>query len=522
MAIEIDLPPFRGKMAEPMGQLEHGLESRLRDGDLSPDAKELSAAREAAGGRRRLLLAGVGSVVLVALWSPALGVAFWQDDYGFLLAARDARWQGRPWYESFWSGSPDVFWRPLSVNFYWRFIEGVCGGNPIAAHAFNIALLLLAAAAVGWLAAGLLRIRAPKTDAALGGLAAAFLYGIHGSHFLPAAWASGVQDSFLVLFSALALRGWLTACSGAGLPANLAGATGIGCFAMALLSKENAAVVPLWQLVLMVWLWPNRHAWRRPLGWTLSFLALLAAWWIVHHAHTLPPQGPYAIKLGVNVPRNAVNLGLFLLNVPREAVRFLVVDRSAAAGAWGVACATLQIVGCGLWLWSGRRQLARQDVAALAVMALVGLGPCLLPAWNCYEYYTSMALVACAVLMGLSVRRTKAVGAALLLLIASSVLSTQGNYRLGYPALVARAQWGRRQLEIIGQRRAADPAAFRSPLGVSVQDEHKFASFGAAGLAYTLGMHGEDVVVLGADQAGHGRAPMLVVPSSGDVYFSSQ
>ncbi len=463
-----------------------------------------------------------GGCVLIALWAPALGVPFWQDDYGFLLSARNARWQNQSWGESFWRGPADFFWRPVSVNLYWRLIEGGCGGNPIAAHAFNVALLLLGSAAVGWLAAGLLRIRTAETDAALGGLAAAFLYGIHGSHFLPAVWASGVQDSLLVLFSALALRGWLAACSGSGRAAELAGAAGLGCFALALLSKENAAVVPLWQFTLIAWLWPKWQSWRRPIGWTLPFVVLAAVWWIVHGTRTLPPSGVYEIALGVNVPRNAAALGLFFLNLPREALRFLLVQKSAAAAVWGIACVALQTAGCGLWLWNGRRRLARRDLVAAAALAAVGIAPCVLPVRHCYEYYTSMSLVAFAVLMGLSTRPTKLAAAALALLLASAMLSTLVNYRLGDPSLVARARWGHRQLELLVRDRAADPAAFRPPLRVLAQDEHKFAAFGAAGLAYTLGIRADDVVALSkAVPNVPSRGRVLVVPSSGDVYFTS-
>ena len=130
-----------------------------------------------------------------------------------------------------------------------------------------------------------------------------------------------------------------------------------------------------------------------------------------------------------------------------------------------------------------------------------------------------MSLMALAVFMGLSARRTKLAAVALSLLVASAVLSTTVNYRLGDPSLVARARWAQRQLELLVRDRAADPAAFRPPLRVLTQDEHKFAAFGAAGLAYTLDMQAKDVVALKAAPV-RGRGQMLVVPASGDVYFA--
>ena len=128
-------------------------------------------------------LAALGAVFFIVFWSQVLRVPFWQDDYSNLFAARQSCREGTPWF-AFLLESPQATsqWRPLS--FYWPAVERLWGGNVRAAHAFNIALLLLATVEVGWLATLLLRTAWPAADAAWGGLLAALLYGLHPAHFL--------------------------------------------------------------------------------------------------------------------------------------------------------------------------------------------------------------------------------------------------------------------------------------------------------------------------------------------------
>jgi hypothetical protein len=482
------------------------------------EAVEPLVARENSR-RRILLLSAVGAIVLVALWWQAFFVPFWQDDYAFLLYARDAQAQGKPWYSVLLGGSSEYFWRPLSVDLYWRALYGVWGGDLRAAHAAGIVLLLLASAAVGWLVTAILRIRAAG-HATLGGFWAALLYGLHGSHFLPVVWASGAQDSLLVLFSALALRFWLMAYDAPIRNGLLHAMAGVGCFTLALMSKETAMVVPLLQATLVAWLWPVRRPSQRTLAIVLLFFGITGLWWLIHQRLTLPPPPPYQLKLGSNVLRNAASLVLFSLNVPREALRFVLARRSIGAGVWGAACLALQVAGCGLWLRAGKNHIRRADLLALAAFAAVGLGPYLFLTWNCYEYYTSLALVAYAVLMGVAVRNTKVIWPALLLLVAASAISTLGNFWLDYPAVVARAKWGQRQIDFLRARQAADGPAFPVPLRVIVEDDRRFQTFGVDGLAYTLGLRRKDVVTL-SSRRGAEPGQVLVVPPEGDVYFTT-
>src|SRR6185436_3379483 len=91
------------------------------------------------------------AALLILFWLPATSVPFWQDDYNFLLAARNARAapSATPWLTIFQPDPGQQLWRPISVGLWWRFIEGALGGDARFAHVAGILLLVLASAAVG-------------------------------------------------------------------------------------------------------------------------------------------------------------------------------------------------------------------------------------------------------------------------------------------------------------------------------------------------------------------------------------
>ncbi len=331
----------------------------------------------------------------------------------------------------------------------------------------------------------------------------------------------GRKNSLLILFSALAIRLWLMTWNDGGGKGIVAGLGALGCLALALLSKESAAMTPLAELLLVTWLWPRRKPSSRACAVFLLSLGLLGAWWLVHRLVTLPPPPPYQLKLGANVARNACALTLFLWNVPREAMRFMLQQKSLAAGAWAAASLLLQIIGCWLWFRGSADRIRPRDFAAMGVLVVIGLAPYLFLAWNCYEYYTSVALLAYAILAGLAARQSRRTWAALLLLLASSAIATWGNFCLDYPALVARARWGQRQLAILQSQQASDPAAFQLPLRVILNSPEKFQSFGVDGLAFTLNLRTKDIRLLDPKQPGAVEGRVLIVPREGDVHFSA-
>ena len=136
-------------------------------------------------------------------------------------------------------------------------------------------------------------------------------------------------------------------------------------------------------------------------------------------------------------------------------------------------------------------------------------------AWNCYEYYTSIALIAYAILLA-HAAGSRAFPAAAAVLFVSSALSTLGNHFLEEPALLARARWGQRQLEIVAANRPRSRSVSNSPIVLWIEDERRFDALGLYGLAYVLDRSIEDFARRPRRNAVRPPAgPMLVVPSEG-------
>ena len=469
--------------------------------------------------KRHGLLALGAIAFLLIFWSPAIFIPYWQDDYGFLLQAREAASRHESWFSDFVSTSRSCFWRPLSVGLYWRFVEQTLNGDACAAHALNLVLLAASSAAVGWLVAALLRVRFPEIDARFGGILAGVLYGVHGARFLPVAWACGVQESFLILFSALTLRFWLVAITADGAGGILAAAAILPCAALAFLSKETAIILPVLAMILAAWIGPNKRLARRTWLLGAALIAITGLWWLIHQRLvTQPPPEQYRMQLGMNVLRNGACLSLFLLNMPRETVRFVLTEHSLTAAIWGVTCVALQLGGC-VVLWRvARDRIRRWDVCLGIVFLAVGLAPHLPMGWNCYEYYASMGLMAYAILVGMAAQRTRWMWTGAAMIVLSSAIGVAGNYLLPYPSLIARAHWSQRQLDIVREMRDADPRAFQTPIYLNVEDPHKFLGMSVPGLAYTLGLRVNDFVPLpSAQNPPRPSSTVLVVPAEGDV-----
>jgi len=457
---------------------------------------------------------------LSAFRSPALVTPYWQDDFGCLLQARDEAARGQSCFASFITPSHECFWRPMSIGLYWRLV-GSLGASARVAHGANLLLLLASSAAVGRLAAMWLRLRFPELDAARGGVLAMLFYGLHNARFLPTVWACCVQDLLLVLFSALCLHGWLVAITADRRHGAFAAATVLPCAAAALLCKETAVVLPLLAAILTAWIHPKNG--RMPRVWVLGGLlvAMTGVWWCIHQRMTAPPADAYRIQWDMGLVRNGTCLVLFLFNMPREAIRFMLAEHSATAAIWGVACFALAVAGCAILIRTVRNRIGRRDIFCFLAFIGAGFGPHLPLAWNCYEYYASIALVAVAFLVGTASRRSRATGWAMSLLILSSALAALGNYWLPYPSLLARARWGERQLTIVRSMQRDDPEAFKKPVYLRVEDEHKFQAFGSAGLAYALGLCEADFAIVPHGEKPPLSSPVLVIPACGDVHWES-
>ena len=452
---------------------------------------------------------------LLVLWMQGVYIPFWGDDYNGLFNAEQSRLTGEPWFQGIWPDRKDPVWRPLGEDIYWRFIEGVLGGNPVSAHVSNLLLLVCMFFSVKWFATAFSG-QEQEEQSSTGGLAAGFFFTVHACHFLPIAWVSAANSLIATTLVALSMGCWFKSfsCTGFFQVTSLGGCI-LACM-LALLSREIASTLPLILIILSLAHRPRLRF--RHVHWiTLAVIGGLVFAWLVLRRHVTEGVMPgYEFEFGLNTLRNAVSLLAFFLNVPREALRFVVEQQSLAAVLWGLLCLLLQ--GAAVWnLYRGARlQMDRRRLLLLFLFFIVSCGPYFLLAWNSYAYYISVGLLAFAVLSALAIGDRNRLIKAALLALASSALSTIGNHALDYPSLLGRAEWSERQLRILEEQRNNLQVSGKQPLHVVVDNEHLFSGISSAGLAYRLGVPISQIVVKTSCADLQGRR-VLRVRNGGDM-----
>ncbi len=388
-------------------------------------------------------LAVAGGILAALCWGHLVATPFWLDDHVFLYSTEVALAEGiAPWRMERWLPGEAMSWRPLSITLFW--VPVVWGGSSaVAAHAYGLALLAGACAAVGSLAHRLARVVAGDVPP-VAAFWAAFLYGVHGAFFLAIGFASATHELFALFFAALTLRAWLGALvDDPPLRERLLSAITPLLFAAALLSKESTALLPFLALAVAAM---ARRLTRPPARALIVAVAcgiVGLAWFLVRNTVVVPPSAgsAYELRLGLNVPRNAVSLAAFLVNVPRESLRFLVESRAPLAGLWALACAgPMLAVGVLLArrLYTGRGGLPR--LLPYAAFLLIGLLPYFFLAWNCYAYYTLLGLFVYPFAVALALARGSMPAAVPPLALASCLCVGLVAHALPEPGFLARAQ----------------------------------------------------------------------------------
>lgn len=216
-------------------------------------------------------------VILAALLAcgPAWTGAFVYDDQYYLLDNPAVSGEASPWTTPL--GSPSqALWRPLTVASFRAQWDGSSEAGPF--RALNV--LLHAAVSLAVL---LLALKLGLGNA--GSLAAALLFAVHPVHAEAVAWVSGRAE--------LLATGWILAAWLAWLRSGpLATALSILCFALAMLSKENAVVAPLLFVCADRWLLKRRVPRARLVGMALVLLAVIAARAEIL-PHALPVEAPF-------------------------------------------------------------------------------------------------------------------------------------------------------------------------------------------------------------------------------------
>jgi len=202
--------------------------------------------------RSVLLAAALGAVLLA---TPGMRFAYLFDDYNFLESV-----------QHFHIGSlaPDpaaLFYRPISREIYFAFLDRLFPDSPLAGHLINAALVAALVVLGGALAGRLAGARA--------GIIAAFLIAGFAHWPVLVAWVSGAQDLLAITFAIAAIHLEL---SGRGVPSTL-------LFACSVLSKETAIMLAP-ALVATRWL---RPASRHDLLLAVARVCLVVVLWALVH-----------------------------------------------------------------------------------------------------------------------------------------------------------------------------------------------------------------------------------------------
>jgi hypothetical protein len=432
------------------------------------------------------LAAGLAAVSLI-LWWPALQTPFWGDDYIFLQNARAARLAGEPWWRAFWPDIQYRFWRPLSQDAWWTWIEGPLRADARLAHAANLALWIVSCLAVGLCSMALGRSMDWSRPALLGALTAA-VYSLLALSFVPIHWVCAANSSFLMLWTGLALTAWTSAPRSSGWR-RIAACLAVPLLqVVALLSKESGALLPLLMAACSLMAWPRvKPGIHEALAWLACWVAI-ALWLVLRARFTLDTDSSYDLAFGTNLIRNTGALFAWLLNVPRESIR-LVVEGSTFTGLLWAGAALAPMIGAAYLVMQAiaGKTCGRQGLAFLLFVG-VAYGPYFFLVWNNYAYYAATAGIATALLIGRGLEESPHALLISALLVLSSAVSVEGSRRADYPSLIGRARWAEQELTALGGY------DIDTPLAVKVNNAHQFYAIGPAGLAWRLGVPESQVV----------------------------
>lgn len=200
-------------------------------------------------------MAALALIAIGIAWihGPSLRAPFFADDYLFLQQVRE-----RSLGEALTSPDPlGNFFRPVGRQLAFWMLARAGGESPLPFHAFNLASFALLAALLFVLVR-----RWAGTKVAV--FAAAFV-GLHYAADVPVLWASGSQDLLAAVLAVVAI----------GLQAAGRRAWAVPAYALALLSKESVALVPLIAVVIDR---ERLRSWRPALFGALPLFAVTAVW----------------------------------------------------------------------------------------------------------------------------------------------------------------------------------------------------------------------------------------------------
>jgi hypothetical protein len=310
-------------------------------------------------------------------YGPALSLPFIGDDYVFLDKTRDAS------FGALWSfRNVDFGWyRPWSRELSFWSLQRLFGPNETAFRLFEVGLWITA---LGLYAVIVRRIGSKRVAAiATLGVASLALWGT------PLLWVSGSQDLWMLCFSMGCVLLFVSGRTIWALPA----------FALALLSKETAAVLPVLLCGYLVVL--ERRRLKDALTKTAPLWATLIVWLAVHptlRARLL--SSPRVTLETGHRPAEPIIVARTLLSI----VNLDSIPRPQEFD-WGVVLRTLLsavILTVGVWLAlrapaSAGSADSRSERPVLtrfaAVWMVAGWAPLLLPSISWHAYYGCLGVL---------------------------------------------------------------------------------------------------------------------------------
>lgn len=252
------------------------------------------------------IVAAVAAAAWLAIYFPDAGRGFIKDDFAWLLAAPLS---ADPWSAA-WT-APTGFFRPL-VSLSFTANHALFDLNPLGYGMTNVALALGCAGAIYLLA----RAWGISEGGALIA-AGAWLFTPHGMD-MAVIWISGRSGLLLVIFAALtcwaAARGWIAAA--------------VPLLACALLSKDDAIVVPILAVISMIAAGRGRDRTRLP-EWIAACVLLAGAYFWMRSA-----SGAMTPWSAPEEYRPSLDAALIASNVLQYADRLLTFPVMLAAVIW--------------------------------------------------------------------------------------------------------------------------------------------------------------------------------------------
>lgn len=424
----------------------------------------------------------------LALWLPSLFIPFWGDDYYFLTQAREARLNGDSWWLPFFSQSATGFWRPLSMDTGWRFVEQVLGGNVLYAHLYSWVLCLLSAGAVALFAYQFARAMEWRRAKSIG-LLTATMHAVHVASYLPLHWVAAMNSPTLVFFLCVTLSVWIALPRLTGRWRWLSLMSLPLLQLLALFSKEAAILIPALVVALAIIL-RDKQSYSRTdkLVWILC--ALICLVWLYFYKQFTPQRdSAYGITLGENLVVNSLSFMAWIFNIPREALRLIVTDQPLKGVIWALVCFIPMAILYAMSYMQLARELNWRQWLALAAFVVLAYGPYFVLAEQAYEYYAAVAIIIPLLLVARALTTTNRLMIGLLLMGIASAAAVQGTRSAEYPAVISRAFWAENQLQWLGQQR------IELPLVVGVANPHQFAAIGVLGLSWRLNIPREQILL---------------------------